>query len=164
MPRPKCRRWIGREPEVDFFKPRGVPLAAMEQVVLSVDELEALRLADLDGLYQEQAAERMHVSRATFGRIVESAHRKVADALANGKALKVSGGAVDLGRARRFECPRCSHAWRIRHGTGRPTHCPACNTAGVNWSDGAPSSGRSLRSPTRARPSCRRGESDGTEE
>jgi predicted DNA-binding protein (UPF0251 family) len=128
----------------------------MEQVVLSVDELEALRLADLDGLYQEQAAERMHISRATFGRIIESAHRKVADALAHGKALKVSGGAVDLRRARQFECPRCRHAWRIRHGTGRPAHCPACNRTGVTYSDSAESRRRNRQTTDKARRSCRK--------
>lgn len=66
----------------------------IDVVVMTLDEFEALRLADLVGLYQEQAAEEMGVSRPTFSRIVESAHRKVADALVHGKALRIEGGPV----------------------------------------------------------------------
>jgi predicted DNA-binding protein (UPF0251 family) len=73
-----------------------VPLRALEQVGLTVDELEAIRLADLEGLYQEAAAEQMNVSRQTFGRILEAAHRKVADALVNGKALSIEGGPIEV--------------------------------------------------------------------
>ena len=65
-----------------------------------MDELEALRLADLESLYQEQAAGRMKVSRQTFGRIVESARRKVAEALVEGKALRIDGGAYEVKRER----------------------------------------------------------------
>lgn len=66
----------------------------MEEVVLGLDELEAIRLADLDGLYQEQAAAQMRISRPTFSRVIEEARRKVADALIHGKALRMEGGAV----------------------------------------------------------------------
>jgi len=79
-----------------YFKPAGVPLRMLEDVALSLDEVEALRLADLKALHQKPAAEQMGVSRATFGRIVESARRKVADALINGKALRLGGGPVLL--------------------------------------------------------------------
>ncbi|MFH0878241.1 MAG: DUF134 domain-containing protein [Lentisphaerota bacterium] len=94
MPRPHCLRHIAHWPDITYFKPAGVPLRALEEVVLALDELEALRLADLDGLYQEQAAERMKISRPTFARVVESARQKVADALINGKALRLEGGSV----------------------------------------------------------------------
>jgi predicted DNA-binding protein (UPF0251 family) len=83
-------------PAVTYYKPRGVPLRTLEQVGLTVDELEAIRLADLEGLYQEAAAEKMNVSRQTFGRILEAAHRKVADALVNGKALSIEGGPIEI--------------------------------------------------------------------
>jgi len=83
-------------PEATYYKPQGVPLRVLEQVALTVDELEAIRLADLEGLYQEEAAKRMNVSRQTFGRIVEAAHRKVADALVHGKALSIEGGSVEV--------------------------------------------------------------------
>jgi len=75
--------------ESHCFKPRGIPLSGLDEVNLEIDELEALRLADYEGLYQQEAAARMNVSRATFGRIVEAAHRKVADAILHGKALKI---------------------------------------------------------------------------
>lgn len=94
MPRPfKCRRISGNF-RIDYFKPRGVPLCSLDEVCIGVDELEAVRLADLDGLYQADAAEIMKISRQTFGNIIEAAHRKIADALVNGKALKIEGGPV----------------------------------------------------------------------
>jgi len=66
----------------------------LEEINLTLDELEAVRLADLDGLYQEDAAKKMDISRQTFGNIINSAHKKIADALLNGKALKIEGGPV----------------------------------------------------------------------
>ena len=94
MPRPCCMRRIGFVPHADFFKPSGIPLCELKQITLTLDEVEALRLADLNGLYQEQAAEKMKISRTTFSRIVEEARRKVAEALIHGKALRMEGGAV----------------------------------------------------------------------
>jgi predicted DNA-binding protein (UPF0251 family) len=76
-------------------------MRTLPEVVMALDEFEAMRLADLDGLYQEQAAEQMNVSRPTFSRIIDSAHRKVADALVHGKALRIEGGPV------RVEGRRC---------------------------------------------------------
>ncbi|MFA7329738.1 MAG: DUF134 domain-containing protein [Candidatus Delongbacteria bacterium] len=96
MSRPPCRRRIAGQPAAALFKPQGLPLCELEQVAMTLDEFEALRLADLDGLYQEDAALRMGVSRATFGRILEAAHRKVADALVHGKALRIEGGPVTM--------------------------------------------------------------------
>jgi uncharacterized protein len=78
------------------FKPQGIPMRALEEVVMALDEFEAMRLADLDGFYQEQAAEQMHVSRPTFSRIIDSAHRKMADALVHGKGLRIEGGPVQM--------------------------------------------------------------------
>jgi predicted DNA-binding protein (UPF0251 family) len=94
MPRPCCLRHIGFTPNAGFFKPAGVPVRVLEQVTLTLDEVEALRLADLNGLYQEQAAAEMKISRPTFSRIVAEARRKVAEALIHGKALRLEGGAV----------------------------------------------------------------------
>lgn len=83
-------------PDVMYFKPAGIPMRMLEEVAVSLDEVEALRLADLQAMHQQAAAEQMGVSRATFGRVVESARRKVADALVNGKALRMGGGPVLL--------------------------------------------------------------------
>jgi predicted DNA-binding protein (UPF0251 family) len=119
-------------PGSNYYKPRGIPLSVLEEVVLSVDEFEAIRLADLEGLYQEQAAERMKVSRQTFGRIIESARRKVAEALVKGKALKIEGGEVEMASMRKFRCDDCQHAWEIQYGTGNPGNCPACERGNVH--------------------------------
>jgi uncharacterized protein len=94
MPRPfNCRRVDG-EPAASVFKPVGIPMRELEEVVMTLDEFEAIRLADLENLYQEQAADRMKVSRPTFARIIDTAHRKVAEALAAGKALRIEGGPI----------------------------------------------------------------------
>ena len=91
MARPKKFRCVRFQPDVTYFKPRGVPLSMLEEVRLTMDELEALRLADHETLYQEVAAVQMSISRQTFGRIIESARKKVADALIMGKALRIEG-------------------------------------------------------------------------
>jgi predicted DNA-binding protein (UPF0251 family) len=83
-------------PQANYFKPRGIPLSVLQHITLTVDELEAIRLTDLEGLYQEQAAEKMNISRQTLGRILESAHKKIADALVNGKALSIQGGSIEF--------------------------------------------------------------------
>jgi uncharacterized protein len=100
VPRPFCCRRIAGQPGAPVFKPAGIPVRELEQVVMTLDEFEALRLADLEGLYQEAAAEQMNVSRPTFSRIIESAHRKAADALVHGKALRIEGGPVRRERRR----------------------------------------------------------------
>ena len=96
MPRPCCLRHIDVNPCAVYFKPAGIPVHMLAEVVLTLDELESLRLADLNGLYQEQAAEKMKISRPTFSRVIEQARRKVADALVHGKALRLEGGAVRM--------------------------------------------------------------------
>jgi len=92
VPRPKKLRTIRKKPEVTYFKPRGVYLSKLEEVVLHFEELEALRLVDLKELNQEKAAYEMKVSRPTFQRVLASARKKVSRALISGKALKIEGG------------------------------------------------------------------------
>jgi predicted DNA-binding protein (UPF0251 family) len=87
--RPKKYRCVGCVPNACYFKPKGIPLLDLEEVALSLDELEALRLADCEGRYHEDAAREMKISRATFGRIVKEARRKAAEALTQGKALRI---------------------------------------------------------------------------
>jgi len=132
MARPRNCRRVGSMPQSDYFKPRGIPLSMLEEVVLTVDEFEAVRLADFEGLYQEQAAGKMRVSRPTFGRIVESAHKKVAEALVQGKALKIEGGEFEMVSMRKFRCYECQHSWELPYGTGRPESCPACKSGDIH--------------------------------
>jgi uncharacterized protein len=89
MSRPKKYRCINCTPNTSYFKPKGIPVFQLEEVSLSLDELEAIRLADYEGLYHEQAAAKMKVSRATFGRILTEARHKVAEAIVDGKALRI---------------------------------------------------------------------------
>ena len=90
--RPPCIRSISKIPEVDYFKPRGIPLTNLEVVRLRVEELEALRLVDLLNLEHEEAARRMNVSRKTLWRDLKSGRKKIADALTEGKAIEIKGG------------------------------------------------------------------------
>jgi predicted DNA-binding protein (UPF0251 family) len=131
MPKPKKDRFVLQPPSVVYFKPRGIPLFQLEQVVLGVDEYEALRLVDLEGLQQKDAAERMKISRATCARILEDAHRKVAEALTAGKAIRIEGGNFVLG-SNRYRCRQCSTFWDIPlRGTEappQPLSCPYCKS------------------------------------
>ena len=132
MARPRNCRRVGSLPESDYFKPRGIPLSMLEEVILTIDEFESIRLADLEGLYQEQAAERMNVSRQTFGRIIESAHKKVAEVLVEGKALKIEGGEFEMASTRKFRCYDCQHSWELPYRTGRTENCPSCKSGNIH--------------------------------
>jgi predicted DNA-binding protein (UPF0251 family) len=92
MGRPKKCRSIACSPGAVYFKPRGIPLTAIDEVSLEPDEFEAINLADDQGLYHEEAARMMGISRPTFGRILTGARRKIADAIVHGKALRIMTG------------------------------------------------------------------------
>jgi predicted DNA-binding protein (UPF0251 family)/predicted Fe-Mo cluster-binding NifX family protein len=96
MPRPRCISNIGFLPRVTYFKPAGIKMGDIEEVVLHHDELEALRLKDLLGIPQEEAAAQMNVSQPTFHRLLLSAHEKMAHAVIKGKALRIEGGNVTV--------------------------------------------------------------------
>ncbi len=89
MARPRRFRKIISNPNSDYFKPRGIPMRDLEEVTLEMDEFEALNLSDLQGLEQGECAKRMHISQPTFHRTIISARKKVADAIINGKAIKI---------------------------------------------------------------------------
>ena len=91
MARPMICRKVSGEVAARYFKPQGIPMRLLEEVELELDEIEAIRLADLEGLYQVDAAASMGVSRQTFGNIIARAHKKVATALLCGKALRIAG-------------------------------------------------------------------------
>jgi predicted DNA-binding protein (UPF0251 family) len=101
--RPRCYRRVAGRPTAAVFKPMGIPVTRLEEAAMTLDEFEAIRLADLDGLYQEQAAAEMGISRSTFSRLIDSAHRKLADALVHGKALRIEGGPI---HAEAYRCCR----------------------------------------------------------
>lgn len=130
MARPqKCRR-VEFLPNTTYFKPAGIPLRDLEEVCMSVEEAEAIRLKDLQGLEQEQGAGKMNISRPTFQRILTSARQKLADALLNGKAIKIQGGNFEMSW-RRFRCHR-GHEWELDTAVSElPEKCPTCHEPGV---------------------------------
>ncbi len=89
MPRPRRPRCLRFKPNVYYFKPQGIPLRMLEEVALLPDELEALKLYDVDGLEQIVAAKKMKISQPTFARILNNAHLKIAEALIKGKAVRI---------------------------------------------------------------------------
>ncbi len=121
MPRPRLCRRVGFQPNVTYFKPVGIRMIELEESILAVDEFEAVRLKDLLGLEQEEAAKKMNISQPTFHRLVLSARKKIADALVNGKAIKVEGGNYKMPVA------RMGRGFGRRAG-GSPTVCvcPVC--------------------------------------
>lgn len=133
MPRPPIRRFVEHLPPATYFKPAGLPLRNLDEVTLHVDELEALRLKDLEGLEQAEAAARMGIARTTFRRVLVAARGKLADALVHGKAIRIEGGAflhVGAGAA----CADCGESLRpgqplrVR---GSAVSCPRCG--GSRW-------------------------------
>ena len=132
MGRPHKKRFVAYNPGVCYFKPRGIPMLELEEIRLTIDEREALRLADLEGFSHEDGGKQMGVSRATFGRIIERARKIVADALINGKAINVEGGNYVISSTERlFRCDNCDYEWHEDPGTGRPDRCPSCRRSEV---------------------------------
>ena len=127
MSRPRCCRRVSVRPQATMFKPGGGIEAG--EVILSLDELEAIRLADLEGMYQEEAAARMNISRPTFGRIVEGSHKKIADALVTGKMLRIGSDPENIGAPLLRRCPCCKHEWKTSTGI---EDCPHCKCKKLN--------------------------------
>jgi uncharacterized protein len=126
MPRPIKQRFVSCSPRALTFKPAGVPLRDLDVVLLSFDELEALRLADLLGDSQEEGAAKMNVSRPTFGRILARSRKKVAGALVLGKGLEIGGGDVVRTHHTRVRCGRCRQPWDVPATVGNSFRCPHC--------------------------------------
>ena len=111
-------------------------MADLDEIVLTVDEFEALRLKDFEGLDQDSAASRMDISQPTMHRLLNSARNKVADAIVNGKGLKIEGGVYELTLSqRKFKCADCGNKWEVPYGTGRPDECPGCCSARLHRAD-----------------------------
>ncbi len=125
MGRPRKCRWVEVEPGVTFFKPQGIPLRGLEHTVITVDELEALRLADYLELTQEEVAQKMQVSRPTVTRMLARARKVVADALVHGKAIRIEGGDYHLSR-QRVRCTACGHWQHLLEGEATPKVCASC--------------------------------------
>ena len=99
--RPKKTRWVKCEPKEKCFRPQCTPLRDLEGINLNLDEFEAVRLSDLKGFTQEKVAKKMRVHRSTISRMLECAHKKIADALVNIKAIKIEGGCCKIIKKRK---------------------------------------------------------------
>lgn len=124
MPRPHKPRLVSAMPRYTYFKPTGIPMPLLEEIVLTVDEVEALRLKDIEKLEQHDCATRMNVAQSTLQRILVSAHEKVSKAIIEGKALRIHGGPYAL--EGELLCPHCR---RRRQGVGisDKESCPDCS-------------------------------------
>jgi predicted DNA-binding protein (UPF0251 family) len=128
---PRSRR-VDFLPQVTYFKPAGMPLAKLEEVRLSIEEAEAIRLKDIEGLEHDDGARKMSISRSTFARILISARQKLADALLNGKAIRIEGGNYEMA-VRHFRCGN-GHEWEVPFEVmikQPPELCPTCNTGNI---------------------------------
>lgn len=130
MARPVKPRLVRESPKADYYKPRGIPLVDLEEVSVTIDEMEALRLVDLEGMYQEDAAREMGVSRQTLQRMLTESRARVVEALVGGKALRIEGGSYILREGSgQYRCGRCGNDVPPGYGRrGKGWKCPKCDT------------------------------------
>ena len=126
MPRPQFNRIVHEPPLYSDFKPIGVRGRNLEQIVLTLDEFEAFRLADQLGLSHALAADEMEISRSTFSRLIEKARKKVADFIILGKTLTIGGGTVHF-RVNIIQCKDCGHMFKTSFKQSI-TECPSCHS------------------------------------
>ena len=126
MPRPQKNRLIKEPPVFTQFKAVGVPGRVMAKVVLSLDEYEALRLSDFEGMSQEEAADEMEISRPTFTRLIETSRKKICEMLVNGKMLVIDGGNIHF-RQNLIKCRNCGHMFNIKI-EDDIRRCPSCGS------------------------------------
>ena len=142
MPRRKKRRWVF----LDWPEARPKPIEPAEPIRISFDELEALRLADVEGFSQNEAASLMGVSQPTFHRILKEARRKAGLTILYRMRYELKGGEHIM---RKFKCYACGNEWEEPFGTGRPETCPKCGSANIHRID--PGRGRGGRGKARCR-------------
>ncbi|MEJ2596456.1 MAG: DUF134 domain-containing protein [bacterium] len=129
MPRPKNNRIVHEPPLFTDFKPVGIQGSQLDVIRLSLDEYEAIRLADLEGMSQEEASEEMGISRSTFSRLIEKARNKMAGFVIKGKWLSIQGGEIHF-RKNIFRCQDCGHMFKINiH--ARVDKCPECHSSNL---------------------------------
>ncbi|MBP6231212.1 MAG: DUF134 domain-containing protein [Paludibacteraceae bacterium] len=126
MPRPQQHRTLLTPPKMKGFKPFGIPGKHLESVILLYDEYESMRLLDYEGLNQEQAAERMNISRPTLTRIYEKARKTIAQALVEGKMIRIEGGNVSF-NSQWYRCKKCYKLIPEKDNHTEPDDCCPCN-------------------------------------
>ncbi|MFA9397201.1 MAG: DUF134 domain-containing protein [Clostridiaceae bacterium] len=129
MPRPIKWRRVEFLPENTYFIPINKPKCELEEIVLKIEELEAMRLKDIEGLNQEECAEKMHVSRQTFQNVIDIARNKVATALIEGKAININGGNYTRNICE-FKCLDCGENFTIKYEDEKRI-CPKCGSCEI---------------------------------
>jgi predicted DNA-binding protein (UPF0251 family) len=125
MTRPRIERRVKEPPRFQRFKPVGIPARLLERISLTLDEFEALRLADYKDLEHESAAKEMGISRPTFTRLIDSARKKVAKAIIEGKEIFIMGGSVYF-RNNIMRCLNCGTIIPIDFENNAAIKCPNC--------------------------------------
>ena len=129
--KPRKKRDVLYPPNVQYFKPQGITINNLNTVCVTVDEYEAIRLADYEKLKHEEAAKQMNISRPTFTRLLESAHNKISDAIINGKAVRIEGGNFNF-LGNRYQCRRCGYSWNIEKYISTDISCPNCGSSEID--------------------------------
>jgi predicted DNA-binding protein (UPF0251 family) len=129
MPRPKKNRLVEKPPLFCNFKPTGVPARNLQTMNLSLDQYEAIRLADFLGMGHAEAAEEMDISRSTFTRLIEQARQKMAEFLISGRLLQIEGGNIHF-KGNRIKCADCGHMFNTTFGT-EIAACPSCGSTSL---------------------------------
>jgi predicted DNA-binding protein (UPF0251 family) len=126
MPRPQNNRIVNKPPLFIEFKPIGAPAISLSKINLTLDEYEAIRLADYKGFNHEEAADQMHISRSTFSRLIVTARKKFADFMINGKILSIDGGNIHFSN-NIIRCVDCGYMFKTK--INKPlTNCPDCDS------------------------------------
>jgi len=129
MPRPTKYRKVEFIPECTYYIPMGKPKCKVEEIILKIEELEAMRLKDIEGLNQEECADKMEISRQTFQNVIDSARKKVAIALTEGKAINIRGGHYTTNICK-FQCLECGNIYNVKFEEDKYT-CPDCGENNV---------------------------------
>ncbi len=129
MARPQNKRIVYEPPIFTHFKPVGVRVSSLAQVQLALDEFEAFRLVDYNGLSHAEAADEMEISRSTFTRLIEKTRRKIADFLIHGKVLTITGGNIHF-RRNIISCKSCGHKFNTSFNS-LTTECPICHSKNI---------------------------------
>ena len=132
MPRRKRHRLVTKEPPVSVYKPAGIPAMELEEILITIDEFEALRLADFEGLSQRDASTAMQISQPTFNRVLSSARHKVASGLVQGFVLRIEGGRYRLADGTGIlECIDCGAS--VDMSSEDKSSCHACGSTSLRW-------------------------------
>ena len=132
MPRRKRHRFVHREPTVSVYKPAGIPAKELEEILVTVDEFEAIRLADYEGLNQREACAIMKISQPTFNRTLASARNKIAKGIVDGQVLRIEGGRYVLGDGSGgLQCVDCEY--RLDMEKDKRNACPNCGSSKLRW-------------------------------